>query len=92
MSPSGSTAMKDSIKEGIGRLIKINNFLSKLGTEANYKILHIVLTDGDDNCSSTSDEEMIKISMALGHFIKIPVKTIYIGVDIDENEKALKLL
>jgi hypothetical protein len=32
MSPTGPTAMKDSIKEGIVRLIKINGFLEKLGT------------------------------------------------------------
>jgi hypothetical protein len=35
---------------------------------------------------------MIKLTLALGHVIKIPVKTIYIGVDIEENEKAMKLL
>jgi hypothetical protein len=57
--------------------------LGKLGTLENYNIIHIVISDGADNNSSREDKDFLNFIVATGYLIKIPVKTILIGVDLD---------
>ena len=62
-----------------------------LSSKGNYNFLHIVLTDGSDNDSKTKMEDLAAIFLILGQTIpQEHFKTVFIGVDLDQDLKGKK--
>lgn len=86
ISPSGQTAMRDSMKVGIAMILQLNQMLGRLGAGQVWNFLHIVITDGQDTQSSTSLQDLCGLMMAVG--MTIPVsrcRTVIIGIDLDAD-------
>ena len=91
ITPSNTTAMRDAICTGITLMLKLHTLINKLGTFQQYNFVHIVLTDGDDNASKLSLEETYALLLLIGKTIPVDqLKTIFIGVDIEQCEQAVK--
>ncbi len=72
-------------------MLKLHTLINKLGTFQQYNFVHIVLTDGDDNASKVSLEETCALLLLIGKTIPVDqLKTIFIGVDIEQCEQAVK--
>ena len=91
ITPSNTTAMRDAICTGITLMLKLHTLINKLGTFQQYNFVHIVLTDGDDNASKVSLEETCALLLLIGKTIPVDqLKTIFIGVDIEQCEQTVK--
>ena len=86
ISPWGDTAMLSSMMACLSRILRLNGVLSQIGLQNSFNFLHIVITDGVDNESRASIEQVGSVLMLIG--AKLPVnlcKTIIIGIDLDED-------
>ncbi|KAL4442814.1 hypothetical protein ABPG74_010703 [Tetrahymena malaccensis] len=88
INPSGSTNLRDSIKEGIQLIMQMNDYLIDNFGGSDRHFLHIIITDGQDTGSKTSVEDLAKIMLALN--LLIPNQMIqnhFIGIDFDPNSR-----
>jgi len=91
ITPSGSTAMLDSVASGIALILQLNEALESIGMNETWNFVHIVLTDGDDNASELKIEEACTLMATVGMTIKTSViKTYFIGVDVTSSQKAIE--
>lgn len=89
--PNGDTALLDSTKAGIQVILKLNEVFNDLGASGNWNFVHIVITDGVDNSSSTSLEELAMLFAIVGRGIpKEKCLTVFIGVELNP-EAAIQL-
>ncbi|CAG9315790.1 unnamed protein product [Blepharisma stoltei] len=89
LSPSGGTALRDSVETGLGLILRLNAELNKLGTGEVWNFLHIVITDGEDTSSETSLEELGGIFYLVGRTIPTSrCKTAFIGIELNNKELA----
>ena len=89
INPWGDTAMLSSMMACLSRILRLNAALAQLGLQNSFHFLHIVITDGVDNQSRTSVEQVGAVLMLIG--AKLPVnhcKTIIIGIDLDEDQQC----
>lgn len=52
--PHGGTALRDSLVKGSKLLIDLNNLLEQLGKGNIWNMVHVILTDGLDEHSTTT--------------------------------------
>ena len=94
ITPSGGTALRDSIKTGIEFTLDLNSLLMQLGAGSKWNFVHIVITDGSDTSSNCPLENLATLFLIVGQ--KIPKErclTVFIGVELDVNAYfELKLL
>ena len=91
VTPSGSTALRDSIQYGISKMIDLRDILGKLNYRKSWNFVQIILTDGEDNSSKTTLEELaIKFLLISKIFEKSEFMTYLIGVDINIDSQAFK--
>lgn len=89
--PNGDTALLDSTKAGIQVILKLNEVFNDLGASGNWNFVHIVITDGVDNASNTSLEELAMLFAIVGRGIpKEKCLTVFIGVELNA-EAAIQL-
>jgi hypothetical protein len=89
INPWGDTAMLSSMMACLSRILRLNGALSQIGLQNSFNFLHIVITDGVDNESRASIEQVGSVLMLIG--AKLPVdrcKTIIIGIDLDEDPEC----
>ena len=83
--------MRDSICMGTELMIKLHTIVNKLGAFQQYNFVHIVLTDGDDNCSKSSLQDTCTALLLIGSILPVDyLKNYFIGVDIESSRKAVK--
>jgi len=86
-----STMLRDGICIGISHLLKLKAVLMRLKAFADYKFVHIVLTDGEDTGSKTTVQELKQLFKMLNEEIGDACKTYFIGVRLDsQGTKDLK--
>jgi Mg-chelatase subunit ChlD len=83
--------MRDAVLLGVVKMMKLQkDFLTSDILRGKFNFVHIVLTDGDDNCSKTSESVL---SEALQEFSKILPKEllrqIFIGVGVEDSTKRV---
>lgn len=89
ITPSGGTAMRDSLLAGIGLILKLNSALGQIGEAERWNFVHILITDGEDTESKRSLEETARAMYVVGQTIPVSrCKTIIIGIDLDNSPKA----
>lgn len=89
INPWGDTAMLSSMLACLNRIMRLNGVLGQIGLQNSFNFLHIVITDGVDNESRASIEQVGSVLMLIG--AKLPVdrcKTIIIGIDLDEDPEC----
>lgn len=89
LQPWGDTAMLSSMLACLSRILRLNAALSQVGLASQFNFLHIVITDGVDNQSRASLEQVGSVMMQIG--AKLPVdrcKTVIIGIDLDEDPRC----
>ncbi|KAL4482800.1 hypothetical protein ABPG72_022360 [Tetrahymena utriculariae] len=91
--PEGSTSLRDSIAKGISRILQMNGELDKYGIKDRH-FLHIIITDGQDNNSEVTVEQLGILMLILGQTIpKQMITNHFIGIDLEKNSKdAAELL
>jgi uncharacterized protein YegL len=97
ISPNGETALRDSVKAGIGLIMKLNLTLDKLNCAGAWSFVHIVITDGVDTVSKTSPQELIGLFGLINTCIPTErCMTVFIGVDLNRDAvlelAALKII
>jgi len=85
------TLLRDGICIGISHLLKLKAVLLRLKAFADYKFIHIVLTDGEDTGSTTTVAELKQLFTILNKEIGDACKTFFIGIQLDtQGTKELK--
>ena len=93
ITPTGGTSMRDSIAMGTSLMIKFRDVSIKLGVGNLWNFVHIILTDGADADSEISSNDLKGLMLILSQILpKEFLKTIYIGVDIDNDYSAKREL
>ena len=83
MSPNGSTAMLDSIMAGVSMILRLGQLMNKIDLDKTWNLVHIVLTDGDDNASKFKIEEACAAMALVGATLPVSmIKTFLIGIDV----------
>ena len=88
ITPSGGTALRDSIQSGIQFILELNTVLMQAGAGNAWNFVHIVITDGDDTSSKSPLEHLAALFLLIGRTIpKERCLTVFIGIDL--KSKAL---
>ncbi|KAL4442197.1 hypothetical protein ABPG74_009215 [Tetrahymena malaccensis] len=92
--PNGSTSLRDSIAKGISRILQMNQQLIEKYDIKDRHFLHIVITDGQDNNSEITVEQLAILMAVLGKTVpKQMITNHFIGIDLQKNSKdAAELL
>jgi len=91
ISPSGSTALYDSVMTGISLILRLNQAMEQLEMNEVWNFVHIVLTDGEDNASKVKIEEACGLMALIGLTLnQSTIKTWFIGVDVNNNAQVVK--
>ena len=78
--------MRDSVIQGCQIMLKLYQFISTTQLKGLYNFVMIVLTDGADNQSNSTLEEVLAILFLIGTTIPIEMfKIIFIGVGVDNQ-------
>ncbi|KAM3134477.1 hypothetical protein pb186bvf_013443 [Paramecium bursaria] len=86
---NGGTAMRDAIVLGTSLLLEMRKFHIDRGMPNIWNFLHIVITDGEDTSSKSSQQQLQAVMGMVGQNIPPQLlKTIYIGVDLGYNSQA----
>jgi len=72
MDANGSTALYDAINTGMQLMLKLYATLHKLDRADEYQFINIILTDGDENASKTTMEELVAKMALIG--LTIPTR------------------
>lgn len=89
LSPSGGTALRDSVAFGVSLILKLNQALSELGTSEIWNFVHIVITDGDDTSSKTKPEELAALFYLVNQTIPTSrCSTSYVGIELSQKAAA----
>lgn len=81
--------MHDAMVLGFHSMIKLQERFHQEKVGGIWQFVHMVLTDGDDNSSTVSQDELKVLSQEL--ISKIPqefLKQYFIGVQLDDNQRA----
>ena len=91
-SPNGYTAMRDAISLGVVKMIALQSLFVKASMFGIYQFVHFILTDGEDNQSKVSSNELSGLLSKLNE--KLPAEfltNIIIAVQVDsKTRKGLK--
>lgn len=91
ISPSGGTAMRDSILTGTQMMLELHKILNAIGTAQHWHFLHIIITDGADYGSINSFKTTGIMVHALGSTIGNKfLKTVFIGIDVEQDREAVQ--
>jgi uncharacterized protein YegL len=81
--------MRDAIALGIGKMLALHLVFANEGLIGDFKFVHVVLTDGEDN---RSDISLNDLNGKLSHLSsKLPpgfLKNIFIGVGVEGQTKS----
>lgn len=89
ITPSGCTALRDSIQTGIQFTLELNTVLMKIGAGNAWNFVHIVITDGADTSSKCPLENLASLFLLIGQRIpKERCLTVFIGVDLESKALA----
>jgi Mg-chelatase subunit ChlD len=89
ITPSGGTAMRDSLLTGVTLILKVNEALMQIGEAENWHFVHIIITDGQDTESKASLEDTAAMMYLIGQTIPISrCRTIIIGIDLGMDPQA----
>eukprot|EP00484_Ammonia_sp_Unknown_P014148 CAMPEP_0197079272 /NCGR_PEP_ID=MMETSP1384-20130603/213541_1 /TAXON_ID=29189 /ORGANISM="Ammonia sp." /LENGTH=496 /DNA_ID=CAMNT_0042518147 /DNA_START=48 /DNA_END=1538 /DNA_ORIENTATION=+ len=85
--PSGQTALRDAICLGVAKMLTLKLALHKLGV-VGHQFIHIVLTDGADNRSSSTLADVRDLYQKIGDELGDRFfKTFFIGIGLGLTEK-----
>jgi hypothetical protein len=74
--------------QGIALILKVNTELLRYGTAHYWNFMNIVITDGDDNSSSHSKNELKKIFQQVNYSIPSErCKTVLVGVGLGRSAR-----
>eukprot|EP01084_Bolivina_argentea_P199308 341054_1 len=80
--PEGQTALRDAIALSILKMISLKSILNEIGV-LGHKFIHIVLTDGEDNKSGCSVNDIRNFYQKIGSSIgDTYFKTYFVGIDL----------
>lgn len=86
ISPSGGTALLDSVGLGLNLILKLNQLFNQLNSSDAWNFVHIVITDGVDNSSRIKLENLAALFNLIGRSIpKERCLTVFIGVELDSD-------
>ena len=89
ISPYGETALRDSIRQGVGLILKLNTFLDEIGSSGAFNFVHIVITDGVDTVSNTSLNDLAVLFALINRGIPTErCMTVFIGIDLSSQALA----
>ena len=89
--PDRGTALRDSYIKGSELMLRLHVQWMEggLAQKMNTHFVHIVLTDGMDNSSKASFNDVAEMQFVMGRLIPSKIlKTYFIGVDLHEDPKA----
>eukprot|EP01083_Nonionella_stella_P287316 977949_1 len=86
--PNGESALRDAIALSISKMISLKRILNELGV-VGHRFIHIVLTDGVDNKSECSLDDIKGFYHKIGSNIGVTnfFKSYFIGIDLGPQEK-----
>eukprot|EP01083_Nonionella_stella_P146866 462515_1 len=86
--PNGESALRDAIALSISKMISLKRILNELGV-VGHRFIHIVLTDGVDNKSECSLDDIKGFYHKIGSNIGVTIffKSYFIGIDLGPQEK-----
>lgn len=93
--PFNGTALKDSMIIGIDKLIELNRTLASFNPQHPMNFLHIIITDGADNCSTNQFTSVVTAIENQRNQLGSRCKTVIIGIDLDRipvGRAQLKLI
>ena len=86
LNPKGGTALRDSIIVGLKIVYKVCEDLSNNSSSDEYNIIHIVITDGKDTNSKTSETEFDSFLKAWSQkFENTLCQTVLVGIALNPN-------
>ena len=86
LNPTGRTALRDSLLIGLQIVYKIYEELKNKSTTDDYNIIHIVITDGGDTCSKTSETQIESFLKAWNQkFGNSLCQTVLVGIALNAN-------
>ena len=89
LTPEGGTALRDSIIKGLQIILKIHEELEESSCTGEYNIIHIVITDGNDENSSISERDMYSVLQGWNqNFGNSVCQTVLVGISLNENTKT----
>ena len=94
LNPGGGTALRDSILAGLQIVSKIDQEHKRLRLKDDYNIIHIVMTDGKDQNSKTSEYLIGKLLRIWNHnYGNSLCQTVLVGIGLNsKTDKDLKKL
>lgn len=88
--PNGKCALRDAIICGNGKLVEAANILAD--DVQNWKLLHIVVTKGIDDCSRANIDDVKGSIIQTLKTVRTSMKTVFVGIDINLNAESYELL
>lgn len=87
--PFGDTAMLSSMKACLDRIMRVNSVLAEIDLGNAFNFVHIVITDGVDNQSTATIQDVAGLFMAIGQMLPVErCKTYIIGIDLDQDPRC----
>lgn len=86
INPKGSTAMRDAVVQGTLLMLDLFKVINDQRLAENWEFVHVILTDGGDNCSKVTMQETQAVLKLIHDQLKgLNLKIIFIGVDVDSR-------